>query len=220
MGMGDSTNYFAGDSNNDIRTTFFETDTNRITFFDNDHNLNISGSENMHFVYNQTEDKFMFSNSNSYREVSLFKLGLTSSVSSELDSFRQSFVTYTKNCDETGKDKNIETEDWETLRGLFNNLSTDAQGYLANLSYNHGQEDKDSLKDIVDRYDYIISKYNQFNDFMSRTNNASYQNNVNSSSTIINGTTNHNIQVVIVATSITGLTIVLAVMLLKKRKHQ
>ena len=223
MGMGDSTNYFAGDSNNDIRTTFFETNTNRITFFDNDHNLNISGSENMHFVYNQTEDKFMFSNSNSYREVSLFKLGLTSSVSSELDSFRQSFVTYTKNCDETGKDKNIKTEDWETLRGLFNNLSTDAQGYLANLSYNHGQEDKDSLKDIVDRYDYIISKYSDFDDFMDRklvnTHEDHYSQGANNQSLLSINNNKENIIIIVTLISISSTASLCIFLGIRKKKH-
>ena len=223
MGMGDSTNYFAGDSDNDIRTTFFETNTNRITFFDNDHNLNISGAENLHFVYNEAEERFMFSSSNEHHEISIFKLGLTSSVSSELDSFRQSFVTYTKNCDETGKDKNIKTEDWETLRGLFNNLSTDAQGYLANLSYNHGQEDKDSLKDIVDRYDYIISKYSDFDDFMDRklvnTHEDHYSQGANNQSLLSINNNKENIIIIVTLISISSIASLCIFLGIRKKKH-
>ena len=164
-------------------------------------------------------ETFCFANTTENR-VQLYKQELSSAEYESINTFVSNFHDATKVCIPDGKALNITTETWATQASAFNALTPGAQGYIAGTSYTHDQETYGSLKDIVDRYDYIISKYNQFNDFMSRTNNTSYQNNVNSSSTIINGTTNHNTQVVIVATSLTGLTIILAVMLLKKRKHQ
>ncbi len=65
---------------------------------------------------------------------------------------------------------------WDAMASSFAALSDDAQAYLRNLSYNHGAEERDSLEDLIDRYDYILSKYDAL-DFMGRKTHGAYRQN-------------------------------------------
>lgn len=65
---------------------------------------------------------------------------------------------------------------WDAMASSFDALSDDAQAYLRNLSYDHGAEERDSLEDLIDRYDYILSKYDAL-DFMGRKTHGAYRQN-------------------------------------------
>ena len=224
ISMGYSSSYVAGDSYDNIKTTMYPDQINRVKLFDNNRTVTISRNlDPAYFVYNENEDRFMFTDASGHHDVSLFKLATTSTVTQELDSYRQEFALQTAVCDSTGVDKNITSTIWDGLRDSFNALSYDAQGYLANLTYEHGKETKDSLKDIVDRYDYIISKYPEFEDFMSRkvanTYEDYYPSNGNSvkmiSSNKVNG-----IVVGVIALSSSSLIALVVFLNLKKKKEQ
>lgn len=165
-------------------------------------------------------ESFAFADTTENR-VQLYKQELSGDEYESINTFVSNFHDATKVCIPDGKALNITTETWAAQASAFNALTPGAQGYIAGTTYTHNQETYGSLNDIVDRYDYIISKYNQFDDFMSRSNNASYQNNYNPSSTaIMNGNINHSTHIVIVAVSVTGIAIILVAVLMKKRKHQ
>ena len=223
ISMGDSSRYVSGESNNDIKTTNYPDQINRIKLFDNNRTVTLARNlDPAYLVFNESEDRFMFTKESGHHEVSLFKLATTSAVMQELDNYRQEFALQTEVCDSTGEEKNITSTIWNGLSDSFNALSYDAQGYLANLTYEHGKETKDSLKDIVDRYDYIISKYPEFEDFMSRkaakTHEDHYPSNGNNvemiSSNKVNG-----IVVGVIALSASSL-IALAVFLNSKKKKE
>ena len=123
-------------------------------------------------VYHYLRDMIIFSSnpSNDEHKVNLFKKSVDET--SEASAFVSSFNTLTTaNCDPNGATSpTISSSDWAAQASLFNSLSADAQGYLANLTYMHNQEAKGSDEDIIDRYDYIISKYgvNTYSDFILR----------------------------------------------------
>lgn len=221
--MGYSSSYVAQDSYDDIKTEMYPNQFNRVKLFDNNRTVTLSRNLNQaYFVYNENEDRFMFTDASGHHDVSLFKLATTSAVTQELDSYRQEFALQTAVCDSTGVDKNITADIWNGLSDSFNALSYDAQGYLANLTYEHGKETKDSLKDIVDRYDYIISKYPEFEDFMSRKVANTYEDHYPSNGNSVEMTSSNKVNGIVVgviALSASSL-IALAVFLnLKKKKE-
>ncbi len=120
------------------------------------------------FKYNSGADRFNLTDGryNFYNTISLFKLD-ESSV--DMSSFVSDFDNATKAvCAADGStDLGTLTSTWSSLSELFKNQSVDVQGILANTTYVHDGEVKGSLKDIVDRYDYIVNKYD-LEDFMDR----------------------------------------------------
>ena len=103
-------------------------------------------------------------------QVELYRKVLKAENYSEIETFRSSFFSKTSTCDSTGDTNGLVLSNWQTLSSEFNALSLDSQAYIASLTYSHNQEDANSLKDMVDRYDLIVNKYSNsnFNDFMSR----------------------------------------------------
>lgn len=223
ISMGYSSSYVAGDSYDDIKTTMYPDQINRVKLFDNNRTVTLSRNlDPAYFVYNENEDRFMFTNASGHHDVSLFKLATTSAVMQELDSYRQEFASQTAVCDSTGVDKNITADIWNGLSDSFNALSYDAQGYLANLTYEHGEETKDSLKDIVDRYDYIISKYPEFEDFMSRKVANTYEDHYPSNGNSVEMTSSNKatgIVVGVIALSASSLIALVVFLNIKKKKE-
>lgn len=86
---------------------------------------------------------------------------------SNLFDFIASLENVTSSCNNNGSN-NITNSEWSSLANEFNALSTTVQGTLANVTYVHNQEGKGSVKDLIDRYDYIVTKYPERNDFMQR----------------------------------------------------
>ena len=126
-------------------------------------------------------------------------------------------------CDDQGE-VNFMTQhqaEWNAQTIAYTNLSVAGKAYLHNITYTHGLETKDSIEDLIDRYNYIVSKYNA-SDFMERTTMGAYQNNYQSSAIImptINYSTDNNILIIVIASigllSISGL-----IIYFKKRKHE
>ena len=121
-------------------------------------------------VFNANRTMFVFTSNpdSDCFKVSLFKK--VKNASDEAASFVTSFGNLTHNaCTLDGTSApNMSAQDWLAQASVFEALSADAQGYLANLTYYHNGETLGSAADIVDRYDYIVSKYNQYDDFMHR----------------------------------------------------
>ena len=110
----------------------------------------------------------------------------------------------TSNCDATGASDNIDATEWSNLATQFDNLNASAQGYLGCITYNHNQETPNTIKDFIDRYDYIVHKYQDAKhfDFMQR---GSLINELQPSNSLINKveTESSSIIVVVLITCVT-----------------
>ena len=107
--------------------------------------------------------------------VSLFHLPCNLGELSDFTASLKSLLSYCSSDGDFDYYATYKTQ-WDAMASSFNALSDDAQAYLRNLSYNHGAEERDSLEDLIDRYDYILSKYDAL-DFMGRKTHGAYRQN-------------------------------------------
>ncbi len=137
-------------------------------------------------------NEFQFSTDTSDR-AQLYKKELSDTQYESIETYVTNFQNATKVCVEDGKELTITSEIWSAQASAFAGLTSGAQGVIAGTTYTHNAEEYGSIKDIVDRYDYIISKYSQFDDFMARKGNSSYQNNYSQpiNNLVINGQQNY-----------------------------
>ena len=105
-----------------------------------------------------------------FNGIRYFKLSSsTSYIASQVSEFINYFeseTTVCENADETGIEK-IDDALWNRIKSKYEELSCDAQEIFTNTSYDHGTEALGTKENVVDRYDYILDKYNK-EDFMLR----------------------------------------------------
>ena len=197
---------------------------NALTIFENADNKGITiaffRNPNVYFQFADTGDgKFAFQRDDlTHENARLFKIGSTAESNADISSFKNTFFDLTSVCDETGKTNKITNEIWTSLSNAFASLGADAQGYFANLTYTHGDTTPGSDEDLVDRYDYIVDKYNK-DDFMLRklagTYESNFSNNKANTQVAFNNTNSANMIIVIAIISVTSLSLVL--LICKKR---
>ena len=100
--------------------------------------------------------------------VYLYGRGLNETELNNINGFKTQLSSVTNVCDGTGLSDRITNDSWNTLGNTFNALPVMVQGFLANVTYTHNQEEPNSIEDLIDRYDYIVSKYPNHSDFMQR----------------------------------------------------
>ena len=86
------------------------------------------------------------------------------------------------------------------------------------MTYNHGKEDKNSSKDLMDRYDYIVAKYG-YTDFINRKENKTHQNNYSSQQADVIPNIDSTLPIYIVVVSILGMSSLTLLICIKKKKH-
>lgn len=181
-----------------------------------DASIYIGGSK---LVYNSDREFISTDNSGDCSRVQLFKK--VTSFSSEASSFTTSFNSFTGGvCDLSGGTNISDLEaGWANQKAAFDNLSADAQGYLANLTYYHNEEVAGSDEDIVDRYEYIVNKY-ELDEFMNRREAQTFigQSFVNDILPTFSDVNNDLTIIIVVAISFTGLTAT-GVLIFKKRRR-
>ena len=96
-----------------------------------------------------------------YSPAVLFKIGETNELNADLDSFKATFNSVVTPY------STVSAEDWNTCKAAFNALGAEAQGYLANLTYDHGIQASGSIFKVIDCYEYAVARYN-YEDFMNR----------------------------------------------------
>ena len=113
-------------------------------------------------------------NNNSANAVDIYRLEYTPST--KMDNFMDDFRDLTSKCDYYGLNNFITTygSTWSDLSVDFDKLDEADQVYIHNLTYTHNAEVRDSYPDLIDRYDYILAKYDAF-DFMERKTFGSYE---------------------------------------------
>ena len=104
-------------------------------------------------------------------DVELYRLNLKTEHITEMNYFMAGFYANTSTCDATGETNGLSLENWATLEESYNTMRIDSQRYLADIVYSHNNEKENTLRDMIDRYDHIVSKYEKdgFNDFMFRS---------------------------------------------------
>ncbi|MBO4667429.1 MAG: hypothetical protein J5666_04815 [Bacilli bacterium] len=149
----------------------------------------------------------------------LYKLDLTQAELNSVSTFMSSFRNVVNACVNDGKVLTITAQQWSDLASSFTDLTPGAQGYIAGITYAHGQEAHDSFEDLIDRYDYIISKYNEFSDFMNRREAGTYVNNFGSQSNKLLNTyiPNDNNAAIIVVILVGTLSLVTTLLIFKKK---
>ena len=146
------------------------------------------------------------------------------------DTFRTNINTFVSNfLSKTSADclaESVQSTTWANVQQDYNALSLDEKGYLANIEYIHSSnEGLTNEYNVVDRYDYIVSKYD-FADFMDRKAANTWQDNyidsdINSNlSNVFKAMGNKNVvMVVAILISVTSLSALIFVFY-KKKKHQ
>ena len=120
------------------------------------------------FSYDTYDKNFYFETSDYTQNARLYKIDKTEDYDDQLARFIEKFEDETQYCDETGESRRIFDNGWSKIEHEFNMLGEDVKGYLASLTYTHNAETPGTAKYVVDKYDFIISKYDDLNDFMDR----------------------------------------------------
>ena len=172
-----------------------------------------------YFCFTNSEQDIGYEEIHSY----LFKLdNSTTFVNKQVSEYIANFLKQTEVCGDADETENpfdkISDELWANLATEFNNLGVDAQGIFANTTYTHGTAEPETKENIVDRYDYILAKYNK-EDFMLRKLANTYANNYSNNAVIINMDNNSSI-ILVVVLSLVSLTAIGGLIVIKKRKHQ
>lgn len=169
---------------------------------------------NMYIVFDASS--FTVS-SNPNNAAKMFKLMPKSSFYSELDTFKTLFFDKIQ-CIADGQ-TNFTQDNWLETKTAFDTLSVDIQGYLANLTYIHNGEESGSIGNMIDRYDYILSKYqNTYVDYMNRKEAAYHNFYLNSQNIFNNQSIQQNTNLIIIFIAIGLLTFVPIVFFAKKKK--
>jgi len=147
----------------------------------------------------------------------IFKWMPKSTFYTALDEFKTLFFNSIKCLSEGQIDFNA--NDWLNTKTSFMALSVDIQGYLANLIYVHNGEEAGSTADLVDRYDYIISKYpDDYDDYMNRKG-AAYSNHFNNSQNSFVSPINQETSVLVIILIVTSLLTFIPIIYFVKRKR-
>ena len=141
---------------------------------------NYNGSKFFGFSYANYEKHFFFETVDRYQNARLYKLDSNDYFDRDIQAFISEFEEQTKNCDATGNSRTVFDHHWARIENEFNTLTADTKGYLANLTYTHNAEAAHSIQNIIDRYDFLLSKYSDLKDFIGRKEVLTWQNNSNS----------------------------------------
>ena len=220
----------------DIELLLTNEPSSKVLFEDNG-DIKLQGNYGTYTLYfysdpdNASNSHFEFSDTNKHGEtnyypVYLYKRDMDNELRSYVDAFKTLFFNTTSVCDATGATNNITLEAWANLATNFNSVPIDVkedfQGYFANLTYTHSSESHGYDEDVVDRYDYIISKYTYLDDFMGRKIADTYQNNYNprNAITMVSNDANQNgTIVVLISVSILFVASLSVCLFLKKKNN-
>ena len=156
----------------------------------------------------------------------LYKQQLSDDDLGQVDSFRRAFIEITTVCDPAGGvgySFGITESQWNSLISSYSAYSLSVKGYLGSVTYTHNEEVGGSIEDIIDRYDYIYTKYHSsyawMTDFLGRT---GIMQDLQSQSTSIPSITSNSVDntmiIVIISISLVSISALAVVMVLKKKK--
>ncbi len=163
------------------------------------------------------------------RKLMLFKQELNNSELTQLDSFMDDFANLTSVCDPFGGEYyefGITESSWTTLASAYSAYSLNVKVYLRNVTYTHDDPNREqgSIEDLIDRYDYIYTKYHStyawMTDFLGRNGvmqDLQPQSSIAPKILSIGGETTA--IVIIVSISIAAISLLATVMVIKRRKH-
>lgn len=156
----------------------------------------------------------------------LYKQQLSNDDLDQVDSFRRDFIEITAVCDPAGGEGysfGITESQWNSLISSYSAYSLSVKGYLGSVVYTHNEETDGSIEDIIDRYDYIYTKYHSsyvwMTDFLGRTGiMQDLQSQSTSIPSIISNSVDNTMIIVIISISLVSISALAVVMVLKKKK--
>ena len=172
------------------------------------------------FSYRTGYENFFFETEDYYQNARLYKINKVNNFDQQITSFIEVFEDQTKNCDSTGNSRTVFDHHWERIEREFNTMSADTKGYLANLTYTHNAEEDHTIKNIIDRYDFLIGKYSDLPDFMDRKQVATWQGNALDSSKVLMFNEISSPNIIMIISIISAASISLIAFIIIKRKKQ
>ena len=159
-------------------------------------------------------------------KLKLYKQQLSNDDLDQVDSFRRAFIEITTVCDPAGGEGysfGITESQWNSLISSYSAYSLSVKGYLGSVTYTHNEEVGGSIEDIIDRYDYIYTKYHSsyawMADFLGRSGMMQdLQPQTNTISPIANLSGTNITVIVIVSISLVAISALAVVMVIKKKK--
>ena len=135
----------------------------------------VSGSgSGTRFGYKNTDSKFAFYSGNSNVYLYRYDYSNDTSVLDKVDTYVSRLHTFKTQCNGSSMPS---VTSWDDIHNDDLLDSVDVQGYLGNVTYVHNKETSGSLKDVIDMYDYVISKYKGvFTDYLKREGNPNFPN--------------------------------------------
>lgn len=205
-------------SNKGIGTQATATATNAVTF--NEDNAMVIGDYILRFNTTANQMRFRFGESSYGAATCLYKMDVTSTITSEANTFGSGFMTNIGGaCDASGAQDNITSSLWNAQKNAFDALSVDAQGLIACAS---GNESGANYEKAVALYDYIVSKYgvDTHADFMNRVSAGTLVLSARVSPLLsITSNTNSTVAIIVIV-SLVSLTAIGGYFFLRKRKEQ
>ena len=172
------------------------------------------------FSYDTWQSNFFFETQDNYQNARLYKINKTDYFDSGIASFISVFEQQTENCDPTGNSRTVFEYQWGIIEMEFNSLVVDAKGYLANLTYTHNGEQAHTIEDIIDRYDFILSKYPDLNDFIGRKEANTWVDSANTNHVRLSAIKNDNTAIVITIITIAVLSTSFVTLVAVKKKKR
>ena len=201
-----------------IGTQASATATNAVTF--NEDNAMVIGDYILRFNTAANQMRFRFGSSSYGAATCLYKMDVTSTITSEANTFGSGFMTNIGGaCDASGAQDNISSSLWNAQKNAFNALSVDAQGLIACAS---GNESGANYEKAVALYDYIVSKYgvDTHADFMNRVSAGTLVLSARVSPLLsITSNTNSTVAIIVIVSMI-SLTAIGGYFYIRKRKEQ
>ncbi len=200
---------------------FTSVKSNTITLEYNQGGIRIKNEDGLYLNFDMSDSNFSLGvkSIDTQEPVFLYKYDLSNDVLNELNTFSEGFLNATMVCDPQGLVNNITSGIWTTQTNNFNNLSNFAQAELINKTYNSGSVSGDVVAEAIQRYDYIVSKY-QLTDFINReasgtlqTNGASQYNKLNDIKIF-----SSNMTILIILVGMAPITSLFVLIVLKKKK--
>ena len=183
--------------------------------------IRIKGEDDLYLNFDTDSYKFSLGvkSISTQEPVFLYKYDLSNDVLNELDEFSEGFLNATMVCDPHGLVNNITSDIWTTQTNKFQNLSNFAQAELINKTYSSGSTSGDVVSEAVQRYDYIVSKY-QLTDFINRGTAGTLQSNGASQNNKLthNNIYNSDMTILTILIGVTSIISLSALIVLKKKR--
>lgn len=220
INSGTNAGLYVSYSANNNGLAFGTTAVNYTVSFDSSKNVIITNPNGAVLRFNKTKDqmRFRFFKSTTYTgQQSITLYHIVESITEDIiisDTLINTINDVEQNsilCNSNGVDSIIL---WDEVKTKINSLSSEEKDYLI---YGVADENGNIVENFLAKYDYIVSKYSEYDDFLNRNARSSTSGTINSLSA---KKQNVNVSIVLAVVTMSTLTTFLGLYLLRKKKEQ